>query len=79
MYKYHFLKILNILFGVLFPVINIIDIEGNEFFTRITSAIFGSIIVGITGLLQLIKAKESWILYRSTVEALDPKGCRFIT
>jgi hypothetical protein len=35
-----------------------------------TSAILGSIIVGITGLLQLTKAQESWILFRSTAEAL---------
>jgi hypothetical protein len=70
MYRYHILQLLTIFFGVLIPVINIVPIDDNDFVIRIISAILGSIIVGITGLLQLTKAQESWILFRSTAETL---------
>jgi hypothetical protein len=42
----------------------------NDLVIRLASGILGSIIVGITGLLQLIKTQESWILWRSSVETL---------
>ena len=51
-------------------MINIIEIPNNDFVIRITSAILASTIVGITSLLQLIKAQESWILWRYTAETL---------
>jgi hypothetical protein len=70
MNRYYSLQLLTILFGTIIPVINIIDIPNNDFVIRLTSAILASIIVGITGLLQLIKAHESWILWRSTAETL---------
>jgi hypothetical protein len=49
MYRYHGLQLLTIFFGVIIPVINIVDIPNNDFIIRLTSAILGSIIVGIIG------------------------------
>jgi uncharacterized protein DUF4231 len=42
----------------------------NDFVMRLASANLASIIVGITGLLQLFKAQKSWILFRYTTEML---------
>lgn len=70
MYRFHILQILTIFFGAVIPIINIVDIPNNDFIVRLTSAILASIIVGITGMLQLFKAQESWILFRSTAEVL---------
>lgn len=69
-YRYHLLQILTIFFGVIIPIINISEIPNNDFTVRIISSFLASMIVGITGLLQLIKAQESWILFRSTAETL---------
>jgi hypothetical protein len=41
-----------------------------DLIVRIISSILGSMIVGATGILQLTKAQESWIVFRSTAETL---------
>jgi hypothetical protein len=37
---------------------------------RVISSVLGAIVVGATGILQLTKAQESWIIFRSTAETL---------
>jgi Protein of unknown function (DUF4231) len=44
--------------------------DGNDLIVRLVSSILGSMIVGATGILQLTKAQECWIVYRSTAETL---------
>jgi Protein of unknown function (DUF4231) len=68
MYRYHKLQILIIGASVLIPIVNVVD--GNDLVVRIISSILGSAIVGATGILQLTKAQESWIVFRSTAETL---------
>jgi hypothetical protein len=68
MYRYHELQILIIGVSVLIPIVNVID--GNDLVVRIISSILGGMIVGATGILQLTKAHESWIIFRSTAETL---------
>ncbi|HET7283592.1 MAG TPA: DUF4231 domain-containing protein [Nitrososphaeraceae archaeon] len=62
-------QVLIIGFGVLIPIVNVISYP-DELAIRIISSILGSLITGITGLVQLIKAQESWLLFRSTAETL---------
>ncbi len=66
--SFHRSQITIIIIGVLIPVVNIIDFASIEI--RMISAILGSIIVGITGIMQLKKYHENWIMYRSTEEAM---------
>ncbi|MFZ0513790.1 MAG: DUF4231 domain-containing protein, partial [Candidatus Nitrosopolaris sp.] len=47
-----------------------INVAGIGDLTRITSSIIGGIIVIITGLSQLEKYQENWILYRTSSELL---------
>jgi hypothetical protein len=71
MYRYHKLQILIIGASVLIPIVNVVDgADGNDLIVRIVSSILGSMIVGATGILQLTKAQESWIVFRSTAETL---------
>ncbi len=65
-FRYHVLQLLTIGFAALIPIINVF--EGAELSIRIISAILGSMIVAIAGIIQLTKAQESWLLYRSTAE-----------
>jgi hypothetical protein len=53
---------------VIIPIINVAGIGDIQ--TRIISSILGGIIVVITGLTQLEKYQENWILYRTGAELL---------
>jgi hypothetical protein len=68
MYRYHKLQILIIGVSILIPIVNVVD--GNDLVVRIVSSILGGIIVGATGILQLTKAQETWMIFRSAAEAL---------
>jgi hypothetical protein len=54
--------------GALVPIINVFSLPDNSL--RIISSILGGIIVIVTGLLQLYKHQENWILFRTTQELL---------
>lgn len=69
MYRFHVFQVLIIAVGTLIPVINILNFPSDNI-VRIVSSVLASIVIGITGLLQLTKAQESWILFRSTAEGL---------
>lgn len=66
--NFHRLQITIIIVSALIPVVNIIDFASFEI--RLISAILGAIIVGITGIIQLKKYHENWIVFRSTEEAM---------
>lgn len=74
--KYHVYQVVLIIVGVLIPVVNVIDYAPVE--TRVISAILGGIVVGITGMLQLKKHHENWIMYRSTEEALKEEKYTYL-
>src|SRR5215831_9505642 len=67
-YRYYKIQILILGVSALIPIVNVVD--GHEFAIRTISSILGAIIVGATGILQLTKAQESWIIFRSTAETL---------
>jgi hypothetical protein len=67
MNRYNSLQVLTLGISAIIPLINVVS---GEFVIRIISALLGGLIAAITGILQLSKAHESWILYRSTAETL---------
>jgi Protein of unknown function (DUF4231) len=68
LYRYYEIQILILGVSALIPIVNVVG--GYEMTIRIISSILGSIVVGATGILQLTKAQESWIIFRSTAETL---------
>jgi hypothetical protein len=68
MYRYNVLQVLTLGIAALIPIVNVV--EGVDIVIRIISAVLGGMIAAITGLIQLTKAQESWLLYRSTAETL---------
>jgi Protein of unknown function (DUF4231) len=66
--RYYVIQILILGFSALIPIVNVVG--GYEMTIRIISSVLGAIILGATGILQLTKAQESWIIFRSTAETL---------
>ena len=74
MYGFYVLQAIIILVSALIPIINLLGFEkndNNDEIIRILSSVFGSLIVIVTGLLQLFKVSEKWILFMSTVDSLE--------
>jgi hypothetical protein len=66
---YYLLQLIIIFVGAIIPIINLTpSIIDNS--TRIAS-LLGSTIVIATGILQLTKVQEIWILFASTIDALE--------
>jgi hypothetical protein len=57
-----------IFIGAIIPVVNVLQFADLQ--TRIVSSILGATVVIITGLTQLEKYQENWIVYRTTTELL---------
>lgn len=74
--RYHASQIIIIAAGALIPIINIIDVATPEI--RFASSILGGIILATTGIVQLFKSQENWILYRSTAEVLKKEKELFL-
>jgi hypothetical protein len=72
---FHYLQVVIIVASAIIPLVNLIDIPLQ---TRVTSAILGAIITGITALTQLKKYQENWLLYRSTEESLKREKFLFL-
>ncbi len=70
MNRYNSLQVSTLGISAIIPVINVVGGTDFDFAIRILSAFLGGLIAAITGILQLSKAHESWILYRSTAETL---------
>jgi hypothetical protein len=72
MQRFYFCQIIIVIVGAAIPILNLFGPIGftSDIVIRIWSSVLGSTIIILTGFLQLTKAHESWILYRSTVESL---------
>lgn len=66
--SFHASQTMIIITSAIIPIINIIDFATFEI--RIISSILGGTIVGLTGLMQLKKYQDNWILFRSNEEML---------
>lgn len=58
--------IIIIIIGAIIPIVNALDFADLQ--TCIISSILGASVVIITGLTQLEKYQENWIIYRTTTE-----------
>jgi len=61
-------QIIILIAGATIPIVNVVGF--GDMVTRIISSIIGGIIVVGTGITQLEKYQENWILYRTTSELL---------
>jgi hypothetical protein len=68
MYRYNALQILTLVTSSLISIVNVIS-DLNTII-RILSAVLGGAIAAGTGIMQLTKSQETWILYRTTAETL---------
>jgi len=71
MYNFFVVQVITIFVSALIPIINVTDLGGNDYLIRLVSSVLGSIIVILTGFLQLFKLYEKWILFMSTVDSLE--------
>jgi hypothetical protein len=61
-------QIIILISGAIIPIVNAIDYA--DFQTRLISSIFGGLVVILTGLTQLEKYQDNWIMYRTSTELL---------
>jgi hypothetical protein len=66
--RFRQLQITILVASAIIPIINVANIGDVQ--TRIISSIIGGIILVITGVTQLEKYQENWILYRTSAELL---------
>jgi hypothetical protein len=66
--RYRFYQIIIMIISANIPIINLIDLVDLQ--TRIVSSILGTTILIITGITQLEKYQEYWIIYRTSAELL---------
>jgi hypothetical protein len=66
--RYKMNEAIIIFIGAIIPVVNVLQFADLQ--TRIVSSILGATVVIITGLTQLEKYQENWIVYRTTTELL---------
>jgi len=67
-HRFGLFQIIILVASAIIPIVNVASIGDIQ--TRIISSIIGGIIVVITGLTQLEKYQENWILYRTSAELL---------
>ena len=70
MYKFYSCQVVVVFFGAIIPFINALSPDTYAYAVRVLSSFFGGTIIVATSLLQLTKAYENWINYRSTAEQL---------
>jgi hypothetical protein len=70
--RFRMYQIVILIASAIIPIINVGSAETNiaNYQTRIISSIIGAVIVVITGITQLEKYQENWILYRTSTELL---------
>ena len=68
MYRYNALQILTLVTSSLISIVNVVS--DLDLIIRMLSAVLGGTIAASTGIIQLTKAQETWLLYRSTAETL---------
>lgn len=74
--KFHMTQIIIIISSSIVPLINVIDFL--PIFTRIISAILGTLITIITSITQLKKYEETWLDYRRKLESLRKEKNLFV-
>src|SRR4051794_17650928 len=70
--RFRLYQIITLIASAIIPIINVANI--GDFQTSIISSIIGGIIVVPTGLTQLEKYQENWILYRTSSELLKKRN-----
>jgi hypothetical protein len=74
MKRFYLGQIVIIVVSAIIPVINVYDFPNDssivDISIRLWSSVLGGTIAISTGFIQLTKAQEKWILYRSTAESL---------
>ena len=71
--KFRLYQIIILIASAIIPIVNVSspgDLSTGDLQTRIISSIIGGIIVVVTGITQLEKYQENWILYRTSSELL---------
>ena len=68
--RFRITQIIIIIAGAIIPIINLSVPKGSEENALLTTAILGSIVTIVAAFSQMEKYFETWILYRTTVEAL---------
>jgi hypothetical protein len=71
--RYRLYQIITLIASAIIPIINLLNIakpDTADYQIRIISSIISAIIVVVTGLTQLEKYQENWILYRTSTELL---------
>jgi hypothetical protein len=74
--KFHRYQIIIIITGALIPIINVFNLPGDSL--RLISSILGGVIVMVTGILQMYKHQENWILFRTTQELLKREKALYL-
>ena len=62
-FRFRLYQIIIVIASTIIPLINVANFE--DFQTRMISSIIGGIIAVVTGITQLEKYQENWILYRT--------------
>lgn len=71
--RFRLFQIITLIASAIIPIINLGNIAKSDtadYQIRVISSIVGAIIVVVTGLTQLEKYQENWILYRTSAELL---------
>jgi hypothetical protein len=71
MLLYNIFQILIIIASAIIPIVNLTPNISQDNNIRIVSSSLGTAIVIFTGILQLAKAQENWILFMSTIDSLE--------
>lgn len=66
--RFRLYQIVTLVASAIIPIINVTNV--GDFQTRVISSIIGGIIAVATGITQLEKYQENWILYRTSSELL---------
>jgi hypothetical protein len=66
--RFRLYQIITLIASAIIPIINVANV--GDFQTRIISSIIAGVIVVATGITQLEKYQENWILYRTSSELL---------
>ncbi|HEX5978822.1 MAG TPA: DUF4231 domain-containing protein, partial [Nitrososphaeraceae archaeon] len=67
-YEFYLCQAVIVIVSALIPIINVS--VASDYIIKLFSSVFGAIIIVATAVLQLTKAYENWINYRSTAEQL---------
>jgi Protein of unknown function (DUF4231) len=70
--RFRLYQIITLIASAIIPIINLVNISKSDtdYQIRIVSSIISATIVVVTGLTQLEKYQENWILYRTSAELL---------